>query len=343
MSDLNKINKIINTGLLAYGMSGKIFHAPFIDKHSGFSLYAVTERNTKKAQRDYPYLISYHSIDELLNDEVVELVIINTPNCFHYEHAKAALQKGKNVLVEKPFAANIKQAEELFKLADKQGVEIFFYQNRRWDSDYLSVKEIIESGKLGKLNEIHIRYDRYRKAIRTKTFKELSVEASGLQFDLGPHLLDQVISLFGKPVSYRKVLGRNRKDTQVDDYFFAQMSYPDSLNVTVVASLLVANPQPAFILHGSEGSYVKQRTDVQEEQLFNGVKPNDIGYGIELPEKQGILSIIDNEERKVEHAIPSPKGNYILLFDAVYQTLVYQKPYPITREEVLTQLEILEN
>jgi predicted dehydrogenase len=340
---MSDFNKIIHTGLLAYGMSGKIFHAPFIDKHSGFNLYAVTERSVKKAQGDYPYLVSYHSVDELLNDEVIELVIVNTPNCFHYEHAKAALQKGKNVLVEKPFVTTIKQAEELFQLADEQGVEIFFYQNRRWDSDYLSVKNIIESGKLGKLNEIHIRYDRYRKAIKTNTFKEMPVEASGLQFDLGPHLLDQVISLFGRPMSYRKVLGINRKNTQVDDYFFAQISYPDSLNVTVVASLLVANQQPAFILHGSEGSYVKQRTDVQEEQLSNGVKPNDVGYGIELPEKQGLLSIIDNEGRKVEHTVPSPTGNYISLFEAVYQTLIYQKPYPITREEVLIQLEILEN
>jgi predicted dehydrogenase len=340
---MSDFNKIIHTGLLAYGMSGKIFHAPFIDKHSGFNLYAVTERNIKKAQKDYPYLISYRSVDELLNDKAIELVIVNTPNCFHYEHAKAALQKGKNVLVEKPFVANTKQAEELFKLADEQGVEIFFYQNRRWDSDYLSVKEIIESGKLGKLNEIHIRYDRYRKAIGTKTFKEMPVEASGLQFDLGPHLLDQVISLFGKPVSYRKVLGKNRKGTQVDDYFFAQLSYPDSLNITVTASLLVANPQSAFILHGSEGSYVKQRTDVQEEQLFNGIKPNDTGYGIELPGKEGILSIIDNEGCKVEHIVPSKQGNYVSIFDAIYQTLVYQKPYPITREDVLIQLEILED
>ncbi|MDR2859072.1 MAG: Gfo/Idh/MocA family oxidoreductase, partial [Mediterranea sp.] len=232
-------NRIIKTGILAYGMSGKIFHAPFIDKHHGFELYAVTERNTKKAQKDYPCLISYNSIDELLDDDAVELVVVNTPNCVHYEHVKAALQKGKHVLVEKPFVANTKQAKELFKLADEQGKEIFVYQNRRWDSDYQSMKEVIESGKLGKLNEVHIRYDRYKNAIGTQAFKELPVEASGLQYNLGPHVLDQVISLFGKPESYRKVLGKNRKGTQVDDYFFVQMSYSNSLNVTVTASLLV--------------------------------------------------------------------------------------------------------
>ncbi|MDR2859036.1 MAG: Gfo/Idh/MocA family oxidoreductase, partial [Mediterranea sp.] len=313
-----------------------------IDKHSGFNLYAVTERNTKKAQKDYPHLISYDSVDELLNDAAIELVIINTPNCFHYEHAKATLLKGKHILVEKPFTANRRQAEELFKLADGQGKEVLFYQNRRWDSDYLSVKEVIESGKLGKLNEMHIRYDRYRTAIGVKTFKESPVEASGLQFDLGPHLLDHVISLFGKPVSYRKVLSRNRKDTQVDDYFFTQMTYPN-LNVTVTANLLVPNPQPAFILHGSEGTYTKHRTDIQEEQLSKGLKPGDAGYGIEPPEKQGILTLIDKDGVRTEHCIPSQPSNYWGLFDAVYQTIVFHKPYPIKREDILAQLEILES
>jgi predicted dehydrogenase len=340
---MSDFSKTIHVGLLAYGMSGKIFHAPFIDKHSGFNLYAVTERNTKKAQKDYPHLISYNSVDELLNDAAIELVVVNTPNCLHYEHAKAALLKGKHILVEKPFTTNRKQTEALFKLADERGKEILFYQNRRWDSDYLSAKEVIESGKLGKLNEVHIRYDRYRTAIGVKLFKELPVEASGLQFDLGPHLLDHVISLFGKPLSYRKVLGRNRKNTQVDDYFFIQMTYPNSLNVTVTASLLVPNPQPAFILHGCEGTYMKHRTDIQEEQLSKGIKPGDAGYGIEPPEKQGILTLIDNDGVKTEYYIPSKPSNYLGLFDAAYQTIVFQKPYPIKREEILTQLEILES
>jgi predicted dehydrogenase len=129
----------------------------------------------------------------------------------------------------------------------------------------------------------------------------------------------------------------------VDDYFFVQMSYSNSLNVTVTASLLVPNPQPAFILHGSEGSYVKQRADVQEEQLSIGIKPGDAGYGIEPTEKQGILTVIDEEGRKTESTVPSKPGNYLSLFDAVYQTLVFKKPYPITRDAILTQLEILES
>ncbi|KAA6352345.1 scyllo-inositol 2-dehydrogenase (NADP(+)) [termite gut metagenome] len=335
---------VINVGLLAYGMSGRVFHAPFLDKHTGFNLYAVTERNTKKAQKDYPYLISYNSVDELLNDNTIELVVVNTPNYLHYEQAKSALLKGKHILVEKPFTANTKQAKELFELADKQGKEIFFYQNRRWDSDFISVKEVINSRKLGKLNEIHIRYDRYRPVIGLKAFKETpTLEACGLFYDLGPHLLDQVISLFGKPISYHKVSGNNRKNTQVEDYFMIQLSYPNDLNVTITASLLVVDTQPAFVLHGVEGSFVKYRADVQEEQLLGGMKLNNPIYGIELPNMQGILSVVDKNDNITKEIIVSKQGNYLSLFDAVYQTLVNRKIYPITREEILIQLEILEN
>lgn len=194
------INKTINAGLLAYGMSGKVFHAPFLQAHSGFNLKAIVERNHKNAVNDYPNITSYNSVDELLNDEEIELVVINTPNNLHYEHSKAALSRHKHILVEKPFTATAAQAKELFELADSVGKQIFFYQNRRWDSDFTSVKKVIEGGKLGKLVEVHLRYDRYRNVIGPKAFKENPVEASGLLYDLGPHLLDQVICLFGKPL-----------------------------------------------------------------------------------------------------------------------------------------------
>ncbi|WP_185154799.1 Gfo/Idh/MocA family oxidoreductase [Dysgonomonas sp. 25] len=333
----------INVGLLAYGMSGKIFHAPFFDKHAGFNLYAITERTTKKAQKDYPSLISYDSIDELLNDESIGLVVVNTPNYLHYEHVEAALKKGKHVLVEKPFTPTVKQAQELFDLADKVGKKIFFYQNRRWDSDFLSIKKVIESGQLGKLNELHIRYDRYRSAIGAKDFKETAMPASGLIYDLAPHMLDQVISLFGKPLSYRKVLGKNRENTQVDDYFFIQLSYPDDLNVTVCSSLLVANPQKAFVLHARQGSYIKDRVDSQEAQLQSGMKLGDPAFGIEPAGEEGVLTLMDKDDKRMDSLVPSIRGSYLPLFDAVYDSIVHDKPYPVTREDILTQLEILES
>jgi len=336
-------NKKITAGLLAYGMSGKVFHAPFLNTHNGFNLKAIVERTNKNAVSDYPEIISYSSINELLADEEIELVVINTPNNLHYEHSKAALEKDKHILVEKPFTATSAQAKELFDLADKVGKQIFFYQNRRWDSDFASVKKVLASGKLGKLNEMHLRYDRYRNVIGPKAFKEKAIEASGLLYDLGPHLLDQVISIFGKPLSFHKVLGKNRKDTLVDDYFTIQLSYPDSVNVFVTSSMLVVNPQAAFVLHGVYGSFIKQRADIQEEQLLAGMKLTDDGYGIEPKGKDGLLTTIDEDGNKTEEIIPSEIGSYLPLFDAVYDSLIDNKPYPVTRGNVLTQLEIIES
>jgi len=336
-------NKIITAGLLAYGMSGKVFHAPFLNAHQGFNLKAVVERSKKNAAIDYPSIESYNSVDELLNDSEIELVVVNTPNNLHYQHSKAALQKGKHILVEKPFTATSAQAKELFKLADEVGRQIIFYQNRRWDSDFSSIKKVLASGKLGKLNEMHLRYDRYRNVIGPKAFKEQAIEASGLLYDLGPHLLDQVISLFGKPLSYHKILGKNRLGTAVDDYFNIQLTYPDSVFVFVTSSMLVVEPQAAFVLHGVNGSFIKQRADIQEEQLLAGMKLTDENYGIEPEGKEGILTTIDPEGNKKQEIIPSELGSYLPLFESAYMALTNQKPYPVTREDVLTQLQILES
>lgn len=332
----------IITGLLAYGMSGKVFHAPFVHAHQGFKLHAVVERNQKQAINDYPNLISYDNVDALIADKQIDLVIVNTPNYLHFEHAKLALEAGKHVLVEKPFTATTKQTLALFELADKMNKQIFVYQNRRWDSDFLSIKKVIDSGKLGKLNEIHFRFDRYRAAIGPKLFKEQPFDACGLQYDLGPHLLDQIISLFGKPLSFQKFLGKNRPDTQVDDYFSIQLSYPNSLSVFVHANLLVVDPQAAFVLHGAHGSYIKKRTDVQEDQLLAGLKPTDADYALEKEGDAGLLTTIDADGFKTSEKIPSEKGNYMALFEAVHQAIINKSIYPITREDILAQIEILE-
>ncbi|WP_443944968.1 Gfo/Idh/MocA family oxidoreductase [Pedobacter sp. AW1-32] len=336
-------DQVFNVGLLAYGMSGKVFHAPFFQANAGFNLYAVTERNTKKANEVYPQVISYNTIVDLLADTKIDLVVINTPNNLHFEHAKAALQSGKHILVEKPFVANVAQAKELFALADNLGKQIFFYQNRRWDSDFLAVKKILQEKKLGKLVEMHVRYDRYRNVIGPKAFKEQAIEASGLLYDLGPHLLDQVISLFGKPLHFTKTTTKNRKGTLVDDYFSIQLNFPDDITVFVTATMLSLNPQPAFVLHGTEGSLIKPRADVQEEQLLGGMKIGDSGYGVEAQGMQGKLTTISENGTIKTEDVYSQIGTYTPLFDAIYATLVGRKPYPVTRDQVLTQLEIIES
>ena len=336
------MEKIINTGLLAYGMSGKLFHAPFLSVHPGFNLSAVTERNEQKAHKDYPGITSYNSIDELMDDPAIDLVVVNTPNYSHYDYTRQALLKGKHVLVEKPFAATAEEAQALFDLAREVGKQVFVYQNRRWDSDYLAVKQVIDSGVLGKLAEVHIRFDRYRNTIGPKTFKEELVPATGLQYDLGAHLLDQAINLFGKPLNFYKILGLNRQGTKVDDYFHFHLEYPDSLQVFVCSSMLVPDPQAAIVVHGEQGSLVKDRADIQEAQLLKDIRPGSEGYGEEPVELAATLTRMNPDGSKRQEQLVSETGSYMPLFDGVYQGIVNNVPYPVTEEQVLTQLRILE-
>jgi scyllo-inositol 2-dehydrogenase (NADP+) len=336
------MEKKIKSGLLAYGMSGKVFHAPFISTHPGFELVAVTERNHKKAAADYPGIISYDSVEETINSNDLDLIVINTPNFTHYDYAKKALEAGKHILVEKPFTTTVAEAKELYELAESLNKKIFVFQSRRFDSDFIAVRKVIESGILGRLHEIHFHYDRYRSTISPKTFKEDPMPASGLQYDLGPHLLDQVISMFGKPDSFYKVLGKNRASTKVDDYFSIHLTYPNSLSVFVHANMLITDIQPSFIVYGHDGSLIKERADIQEEQLLKGLKPTDSGYGIEPIGKEGAQTLIDLEGNKTKTFILSEKGDYTVLFEALYQTLVNGIEFPVKKEEILIQLEILE-
>ncbi len=333
----------IKTGLLAFGMSGRIFHAPFLNAHPGFSLDAVAERNTKKAAQFYPNLKSYDTLEEVINNPELELIVVNTPNFTHFELAKAALLAGKHVLIEKPIAATTAEAQELFDLGRQVNREVLVYQNRRWDSDVMSVKQVLDTGELGKIVEVHFRYDRWRPEIGPKTFKETPMPASGLLYDLGPHLLDQAITLFGKPLSYTKTLGRFRHKTEVPDYFFIHLKYAEDLNVFLYASMLVTNPLPGFVLNGSRGTFIKKRSDVQEAQLDQGMSPLAVGFGLEEDGMQGELTCINPENGKMETTlVPSLKGDFMGIFDAVYHTVRERKLFPILEEDVLLQLSIIE-
>ncbi|WP_207420800.1 Gfo/Idh/MocA family oxidoreductase [Desertivirga brevis] len=333
----------IVTGILSYGMSGRVFHAPFIHTSDRFELRAVAERSKKKAAERYADIKSYNSVEELLADPEIEMVIVNTPNHLHFDHARLALNAGKHVLVEKPFTATSDQAKELFELARVKDCKVMVYQNRRWDSDFQSVKTVIEQGKLGNLIEVHFRFDRYRKEISPKYFKEEPLPASGLSYDLGPHLLDQVISLFGKPESFVKNTGVYRPESRVDDFFHFHLKYPAGLNVFVTGNLQVVSPLPSFVLHGSKGSFVKKRTDVQEAQLERSILPTDPNYGFEPNGSEGILTTLKPDGTPATQYNTALKGNYVRLFEAVYNYVRLDVPYPIKENEIIWQLELLES
>jgi len=333
----------IVTGILSYGMSGRLFQSPFVNAHPGFQFKAVVERSRKKAAVRYPDVISYDSINELLSDDEIELVIVNTPGYTHFDFAMQSLKAGKHVLIEKPASGTVEQVKALYDEARARNLHVMVYQNRRWDSDFQSVKQVIESGRLGKLIEVHFRFDRYNPVLSPKAFKEdAGLGINGLVYDLGPHLLDQVISLFGRPLNFNKQVGINREDSTVIDYFSIQLSYPNQLNVFVTSSLLVAQPLPAFVVHGTLGSYIKERCDVQEEQLDKEVLPDYEAYGIEPAGSEGVLVTVGPDKQKVTEHVASTKGNYMHLFDAVYHTIRNGALYPITEEHVAWQMEIIE-
>ncbi|UOG73666.1 Gfo/Idh/MocA family oxidoreductase [Hymenobacter tibetensis] len=334
----------IQTGLLAYGMSGRIFHAPFLEAHPGFALRAVAERSRKQMQTTYPHVISYDSVADLLRDPAIELVVVNTPNDSHFSLATEALHAGKHVLIEKPVGTSAADIDALYALGRQMNRQVFGYQNRRWDSDFMAVRQVVESGQLGQLLEVHIRFDRYKTAIHTKVFKEEpSTPGSGLHFDLGPHILDQTISLFGRPSEFRRTLGSFRPNSRVTDYMQLHLLYPNGLNVYLTTSLLVADPGPAFVLHGTYGSLRKGRTDVQEAQLDHGLTPLDDSYGLEPADAAGTLTLVNENGEKAVQSIEPLRGNYMGLFEAVHQAIRNGQPYPIREDELRTQLEILES
>jgi len=332
----------IVAGVLSYGMSGRIFHAPFLETNTRFKLKAVVERSKKNAQQRYPHIISYNSVDELLNDKTIELVIVNTPNQTHFEFAKQALLKGKHVLIEKPCAATSEEVKELFALGRQQHKHVMVFQNRRWDSDFKLVKQVIDSGALGEIIEFHVRFDRYRREKSAKIFKEINQSASGLTYDLGPHLLDQVISLFGKPKNSIKLTTIHREHSEVDDYFTFVLTYDKGLTVFAHASLLVAQPLPAYVVHGTKGSFQKSRADVQEEQLDRGMWPTDESFGLEPVGQEGLLTVINRNNQKHISYKEALKGNYKGLFNAVYEQIRKDKPYPVSEEHIIWQMELLE-
>ncbi|MCF7566916.1 Gfo/Idh/MocA family oxidoreductase [Sabulilitoribacter arenilitoris] len=336
------MNNTIKTGVLSFGMSGSLFHCPFLEVHSGFDLFAIVERTKKKAHLTYPNVISYNSVEELLKDTNIELVVVNTPSATHFDLALKAIQANKHVLVEKPFTVNFLEAKTLFKEAKKRNVFVMPFQNRRFDSDFLSVKHVVESKKLGDLIEVHFRYDRYSYKINTNASKENPVPGNGVMYNLGSHLLDAAIALFGMPLEWKNVKLGLRPNTQIDDYALVHLKYPKGLQVFITANLLVADAQPSFVLHGVKGSYVKERTDVQEDQLKAGIKPDNQIFGIEKANKEGLLTTIENNIKKQEK-IASKKSSYLNIFEAVYQTVRNHKPFVVTESDIIKQVEILES
>lgn len=329
----------IKTALLSYGMSGKVFHAPFLEIHPGFELLGSWERSKKLIQEDYPAVKSYASIDELLADDV-DLVIVNTPVGTHFEYAKKVLLAGKHAVVEKAFTTTVAEAQELAKIAKEKGLKLAVFQNRRWDSDFKTVQKIINDGVLGDLVEAEFHFDRYNPLLSIKAHKETANDGAGILKDLGPHLIDQAVCLFGLPKSVFGDIRVTRANSLVDDWIDLLLIY-DDFRVRLKAGFFVKEANPAYTIHGRKGSFLKPRGDVQEDDLKGSKKPNLESWGTESEELQGLLHT-EIDGKVIREKIPTLQGNYFSFFDGVYNAIVNGKEEPVTAQDGVKVMQIIE-
>ncbi len=338
------MSKTLQIGLIGFGMAGRVFHAPIISSVAGLHLSKIREtrpENIAIIQDTYPDAVVVDHVDAIFSDESIDLVVVASSNTSHASLAKAALQAGKHVLVEKPFTITTAEADELLELASAQYKTLTVYQSRRWDSDFKTVKKVIQSKLLGDLATYEAHYDRFRNEIREGTWKEKNLPGSGLLYDLGSHLIDQALVLFGLPQSVTANLQVQRPGSEIIDNFDVRLQY-SNLNVTLKAGMLVRETGPHFILHGTEGSFVKYGMDVQEAALKLGQSPKETdNWGVEPPELWGTL----NTTFKGLHLkgnIESETGDYRGLYQNVYNAILGEQELEVKPEQARNTIRIIE-
>ena len=330
----------IKTALLSYGMSGKVFHAPFLELHPGFELLGSWERTKKLIQEEYPEVKSFPSLESILEDDAIDLVIVNTPVATHFEYAKKVLLAGKHAVVEKAFTTTVAEAQELADLAKAKNLKLSVFQNRRWDSDFKTVKKIVDDKMLGEIVEAEFHFDRYNPVLSPKIHKETANPGAGILKDLGPHLIDQALCLFGLPNAVFADIRLIRDATLVDDYLDILLYYTD-FRVRLKAGFFVRECIPSYIVQGKKGSFLKSRGDVQEDNLKLGMKPNVEDWGTELEGNEGLLHTEINGEI-IKKKVLTLQGNYYDFFEGFYQAVANGKTEPVTAQDGVNVMRIIE-
>lgn len=331
----------IKTGLAAYGMSGQVFHAPFIFTHPHFELTAITERSKTLSKNRYPQAVITRSFEELIGRKDIELIVVNTPDETHFEYTRQALLAGKHVIVEKPFTTTVQQGKELIALAEEKGRMLSVYQNRRWDADFLTVQDILRKQLIGRPVEYESTFARFRNYIQPGTWKE---ESGGMTYNLGSHLIDQAICLFGMPEAVFADIAILRNAGMVDDYFAIHLLRPEKcpeIKITLKASYLMCEAEPRFVLHGTNGSYVKYGVDKQEALLKEGAMPNQPHWGEEYEEEWGILHT-EKDGMFQREKYPSLAGNYGLFYENIYQHIRHRQPLQTDARDILNVIKVIE-
>ncbi|WP_269845225.1 Gfo/Idh/MocA family oxidoreductase [Allosphingosinicella deserti] len=307
--------------MIGRGMAGTVFHAPLIRAVPEFELAAIAGSAEAAA---------------LIADPAIDVVVIATPNRSHYPLAETALRAGKHVVVDKPLTVTSAEAVGLIALAAEQKRMLTVFQNRRWDGDYLTVKDAVRSGRLGEIALFEAHWDRFRPAIKPG-WRETPAEGAGLFFDLGAHLIDQALQLFGTPEALTADIGAQRSDAEVDDYFRLTLHY-GRLRVNLSAATLIAAPRPRFAVYGTGGALVKYGLDPQEAALKAGIDPRSPGFGEEGPDLYATFTGADGAEER----IPAQPGRYVAFYEQVAAALCDGSPVPVEPADARAALRIIE-
>lgn len=327
---------MIRTGLIGFGLGGTAFHAPLIHAVPELDLAAIVTSRADAVRERYRQVNVVPEVATLLADPAIELVVVSTPNDTHFPLARAALEAGKHVVIDKPFANSVAEAEALVALAETQGKMLSVFHNRRWDSDFLTVKKLLDQGALGDVTLYEARWDRFRPALRD-SWHETAGPGGGVLIDLGPHLIDQTLALFGPPESVTADIIAQREGSLVDDYFDLTLHYGRMRALLSSASIIPA-PRPRFAAHGTKASFVKHGLDPQEMQLRGGGRADDPGHGIEDPAGYGVLTSSDGTRQ----SIVSERGDYRLFYSGVARAIARHVPPPVSPSDALAGLRIIE-
>lgn len=331
-------HKKIGTALLSYGMSGEVFHGPLLKAHRHFDVKAVFHRNTsKEITHTFPVV---NSIEAILHDDAIELVIVNTPNDTHFPYTSAALKAGKHVVVEKPFTVTTSEADELIALAKKQNKILTVFQNRRWDGGFLTLQKILQEKMLGRVVELEMHYDRYRNYIEEGSWKEENNPGTGILYNLGSHMLDQAVVLFGQPQFIDARMGTQRTGGRIMDYYDIRLMF-EGLNVIVKSSYLVREPGPMYKVFGTDGTFIKFGIDPQEQALKEQQTPGAKGWGVEPQNFWGRINTTINSLH-VEGAIETLPGNYMAYYDNVFEAIRANKPLAVKPEQAREVIRLIE-
>ncbi len=331
---------MIDVALIGFGFAGRTFHAPVISAVPGLRLAAILHRRGTEGAGQYPGAQIVRDLDELLALSGIRLVVVATPNPTHYELAKRCLLAGRDVIIDKPFATTYAEARELVELAEREQRLLSVYHNRRWDGDFLTVQQLLNRNDLGRLVLFESHFDRFRPQLKPNAWRERPEPGSGVLFDLGPHLIDQAMVLFGRPEAISADVRIERDSARIDDAFDVVLHYP-RLRALLRAGMLVSAPAPRFSVQGTHGSYVKFGLDPQEDALKRGERPEGEAWGTEPEERWGTLRVLQGDSL-TERPLPTQPGDYRKYYENVRDAILGKVQLAVTPQQALDVMHALE-